>query len=143
MKHHVVPAGAGPDYDWTNDHIFVKTPADMTDGRVTVVEDVLKPGFHLPRHHHRAMTEIFFVLEGEATFAFDDETVQARTGMTVTVPPDLRHEVSAPNGARFLTVFTPGGFDRYLAELAALTPAQMEDAGFIAALGERHDIWVD
>jgi len=143
MRHHVVPAGAGPDYDWTNDHIYVKTPADMTDGRVTVVEDVLKPGFHLPRHHHRVMTEIFFVLDGEATFVFDDETVQAWAGMTVTVPANVRHEVSAPNGARLITVFTPGGFDRYLAELAALAPDQLEDADFMAALGQRYDIWAD
>ncbi len=143
MKQHIVPAGGGPDYDWTNDHVFIKTPMEMTDGRVTLVEDTLKPGFHLPRHHHRAMTEIFFVLEGEATFAFDDETLQARTGTTVTVPPDVRHEVSAPNGARFLTVFTPGGFDRYLAELASLAPAQLDDPDLITTLGQRYDIWVD
>jgi len=143
MRHQVVPAGAGPDFDWTNDHMYVKTPVEMTDGRVTVVEDILKPGFHLPRHHHQAMTEIFFVLEGDATFVFDDETVLATVGMTVTVPPGVRHEMSCPGGARFITVFTPGGFDRYLAELASLSPAQMDDAGAIAALGERYDIWVD
>ncbi len=143
MKQHIVPAGDGPDYDWTNDHIFIKTPAEMTDGRVTLVEDILKPGFHLPRHHHQVMTEIFFVVEGEATFAFDDETVQATVGMTVTVPPGIRHEVSSPGGARFITVFTPGGFDHYLAELAALAPAQMDDPAVITALGRRYDIWVE
>ena len=143
MKQHVVPAGGGPDYDWTNDHVFVKTPSEMTDGRATVVEDILKPGFHLPRHHHRVMTEIFFVLEGDATFAFNDETIQVTVGMTVTVPPGIRHEVSASGGARLITVFTPGGFDHYLAELAPLTSAQMDDRELMAALGQRYDIWVD
>ena len=143
MKQHVVPTLGGPDYDWTNDHVYIKTPAEMTDGRVTVVEDVLKPGFHLPRHHHRAMTEIFFVLEGEATFAFDDETVPVTAGRTVTVPPSIRHEVSSPGGARLITVFTPGGFDRYLAELASLPPDQLADAAYVTLLGHRYDIWVD
>ena len=143
MKQRVVPAGGGLDYDWTNDHIFIKTPAEMTDGRVTVVEDLLKPGFHLPRHHHQAMVEIFYVVDGEATFVFDDGTVIVTAGMTVTVPPDLRHEVSARNGARLITVFAPGGFDRYLAELASLAPANMADPEFVAELGRRYDIWVD
>ena len=40
-----------------------------------------------------------------------------------------------------LTIFTPGGFDRYLAELATLTPAELDDAHGIRALGERYDIW--
>lgn len=143
MKQLVVAAGAGPDYDWASDHIFVKTPVALTDGRVTVVEDILKPGFHLPAHHHRAMVEIFYVLEGQVTFIFADETVETTTGMTVMVPPGVRHEVSAPAGARLITIFTPGGFDGYLAELAALAPAQSGDADLLAELGRRYDIWVD
>jgi len=143
VKQLVVPSGGGPDYDWSNDHMFVKTPAEMTDGRATVVEDLLKPGFHLPRHHHRSMVEIFHITEGAAIFVFDDETVAVEPGMSVTVPPNVRHEVSSPTGARLITVFTPGGFDRYLAELATLAPAQFADAAFMDELGHRYDIWVD
>ena len=44
MNQHVVAAGDGVDYDWTNDHIFVKSPMAMTDGRVAVVEDLFTPG---------------------------------------------------------------------------------------------------
>jgi hypothetical protein len=39
MKQHVVAAGHGPDYDWSQDHISVKTPMELTDGRVSVIED--------------------------------------------------------------------------------------------------------
>ena len=36
----------------------------------------------------------------------------------------------------------PGkGFERHLAELATLTPVQLDDAAFIRELGERYDIW--
>ena len=61
-KQQIVQAGEGPNYGWSNDHIYVKTSRDLTAGRVTVLEDTLKPGFYLPRHHHRVMTEIFYIL---------------------------------------------------------------------------------
>ena len=141
MKHHVVAAGRGPDYDWSQDHISVKTPMELTNGRVSVVEDVLKPGFHLPAHRHRSMVEIFYILDGDVTFAFEDETVIATPGTTVTVPANTRHEVTCPDGGRLVSIFTPGGFERYLAELAALNREQLNDAEFVRELGERYDIW--
>ena len=141
MKHHVVAAGRGPDYDWSQDHISVKTPMELTDGRVSVVEDVLKPGFHLPAHRHRSMVEIFYILDGDVTFAFEDETLIATPGTTVTVPANTRHEVTCPEGGRLVTIFTPGGFERYLTELAALNREQLEDADFVRELSERYDIW--
>jgi len=143
MRHQVVGPGEGPDYDWSQDHVTVKTPVALTDGRVTVVEDTLKPGFHLPRHYHRSMVEIFYILDGEVTFAFDDAVVVATPGTTLNVLPGVRHEVTCEAGGRLLTVFTPGGFDRYLAELAGLSEAQLADADFMVALGNRYDIWPD
>ena len=47
MKQEIIASRQGPDYDWSGDHIFVKTASDLTGGRVAVVEDTLKPGFHL------------------------------------------------------------------------------------------------
>jgi len=87
------------------------------------------------------MVEIFYVIEGEVSFAFEDETVIATPGTTVTIPADSRHEVACPGGARLVTIFTPGGFDHYLAELAALSPAELNNADRIRVLGERYDIW--
>ena len=141
MKQHVVRAGEGPEYDWSQDRISVKSPMELTDGRVSVVVDTLKPGFHLPAHWHRSMVEIFYILEGEVTFAFEDEATVATPGTTVTVPANTRHELTCPDGGRLVTIFTPGGFERYLAELAALTPAQLDDADVVRELGERYDIW--
>lgn len=119
----------------------MKTPMELTDGRVSVVEDVLKPGFHLPAHRHRSMVEIFYILDGDVTFAFEDETVIATPGTTVTVPANTRHEVTCPDGGRLVTIFTPGGFERYLGDLADLNREQLDDADFVRELGERYDIW--
>ena len=137
----VVPAGGGLDYDWSKDHVFVKAPMELSDGRVTVVEDVLKPGFYLAPHHHRLTLEIFYILDGEVSFTFDDEKIVATPGTTVSVPANTRHEVACPAGGRLITVFTPGGFDQYLSELAALTPEELADAALMSRLAERYDIW--
>src|SRR5581483_9831440 len=134
MKQPIRPTGQGPDYDWSNDHMYVKTGQDMTGGRLTMVEDSLKPGFHLARHHHKIMTEIFYILEGEIAFTFDDETVLGRPAMTITIPPNVWHEVTCEQGGKLITIFTPGGFDRYLQELASLSRDQFADEVLQTAL---------
>ena len=141
MRHSVIPPGQGPTYDWTSDHVVVKTPMEVTDGRATLVEDTLKPGFFLARHHHRVMVEVFYILDGEVTFRFDDETVVASPGTTVNVPPQVWHEVTCIEGGRLLTLFSPGGFDHYLSELAGLEPGRFDDAAFMEALNRQYDIW--
>lgn len=141
MNKQIIPAGQGKDYDWSKDHIYVKTHQSLTEGRVTVVEDTLKPGFHLPRHYHKVMIEIFYILEGEVEFIFDDVTVKASPGMTLNVPPNTWHEVTCPNGGKLITIFSPGGFDLYLEELSGLSEAQFADEAFINALGEKYDTW--
>jgi quercetin dioxygenase-like cupin family protein len=142
MKQQVIESGGGASYDWANDHICVKTTCDHANGRVTVVEDRLKPGFHLARHYHKTMTEIFYLLEGQVIFNFKDETVVASHGMTINIPPDVAHEVTSENGARLITVFSPGGFERYLQEMAAMTEAQFADGVLMRTLAEKFDIWM-
>jgi mannose-6-phosphate isomerase-like protein (cupin superfamily) len=141
MKQRIILPGQGTSYDWSRDHVLVKSTLDLSGGRLTLVEDRLKAGFFLARHHHKKMIEIFYVLEGVVEFAFDDETVAATPGTTVNVPPDLWHEVRSPDGAKLLTIFSPGGFDRYLEELVALTEGQYADAAFMRDLSERYDIF--
>jgi quercetin dioxygenase-like cupin family protein len=144
MKQQIIQAGKGQEYDWSKDHVCVKTTLDLTEGRVTVVEDRLKPGFDLARHYHKKMTEIFYILEGEVVFAFDDqpEPVLATRGMTINIPPHVWHHVTSPKGATLLTIFSPGGFDRYLSEMAPLSPQQFANEAFMTALAEKYDSWM-
>jgi quercetin dioxygenase-like cupin family protein len=142
MKQQIITQGEGRDYDWSNDHIFVKTAKELSDGRVTVVEDTLKPGFHLPRHHHKVMTEIFYILEGDVEFKFEDEAVLAKPGVTLNIPPNIWHEVRCTEGGKLITIFSPGGFDTYLEEMAVLTAEQFADEPFMTALAEKYDTWM-
>ncbi|MEZ5094849.1 MAG: cupin domain-containing protein [Nocardioides sp.] len=141
--HHVVRATEGTAYDWANDRVRVLGAATWSDRALTLVEDTLKPGFLLPRHHHRLMTETFYCLSGRVLFVFDDEQVALTAGDAVTVPPRVHHQVSSADGARLLTVFSPGGFDLYLSEVADLVAREVDDPQLLLDLGHRHDIWPD
>ncbi len=141
MNYEIIQPGKGIEYEWSGDHIFVKTFGHLAEGRVSMVEDTLKPGFHLGRHHHKKMTEIFYILEGELTLVFDNETVVASAGTTVNVPPNVWHAAKSENGAKMLSVFSPAGFEDYLAQLKTLTDEQFADEAFMQALNEEYDIW--
>lgn len=142
MKHEIIPAGGGPSYDWGSDHICVKTTCNHAEGRVTVVEDELRPGFCLRWHLHKKMTEIFYILVGEVTFKFREEVVVATPGMTINIPPGTPHEVESVTGARLITIFSPGGFDQYLAKMATLNDAQFADEELMRSLSEEYDTWM-
>ncbi|MEM7348389.1 MAG: cupin domain-containing protein [Chloroflexota bacterium] len=141
MNKEIIKPGEGTEYEWASDHIFVKTNGTVTDGRASMVEDTIKPGFHLARHYHKQMAEIFYILEGELTLIFDDETVVATAGTTINVPPNVWHEAKSENGAKMLSIFSPAGFEDYLAEMKTLTDEQFADEAFMTALSEKYDIW--
>ena len=141
MNKQIVLPGGGKSYDWSKDHMYVKSALELSDGRLTLVEDHLKPGFALARHHHKKMIEIFYILEGSVEFRFDDETVEAVPGMVLNVPPNVWHQVECPRGAKLLTIFSPGGFDKYLEELVVLPESRYADAPFMRELSERYDIF--
>lgn len=105
----VVPPGGGTANEWSRDHVVVKTPVDLTDGCFTVADDLLEPGHHLARHHHRRTLEIALILDGDVTCAFDEMTTVAGPGTTLTIPTSVWHEVTRQGGGRLLTVVTPGG----------------------------------
>ena len=141
MTQQVIKPGAGKSYDWSSDHIFIKVAADLTGGQVTFVEDTLKPGFHLARHFHKKTTEIFYILEGAVRFVFEGEVVIATPGTMVSIHPAVHHEVDCEGGGRLLTIFCPGGFDRYLAEIAALSEERLASGVFMTELAEKYDTW--
>lgn len=133
--------GEGKNYNYSQDHCFVKLSSDKTNGELCMVEDTLKPGFHLKRHHHKIMTEVFYMLEGEMELIFDDETLLLREGDTLTVPPNVWHEARCKNGGKMLTIFKNGEFDRFLAQLSTMTEEDFSNAAFMKSFSEKFDIY--
>jgi N-acyl-D-amino-acid deacylase len=86
--------------------------ADATDVRgpeVEIVELKLAPNSDSGEHRH-AVTETFYVLEGDMEQVINGTPVKLTPGMSATIrsTDQVRHK-SGPNGARVLVVWAPGG----------------------------------
>ena len=134
--------GEGLNYDWENDHTFVKVSGQDTDGAYTLMEDNLKASFALGLHRHDHHAETFYFLEGEVDFYVDGDWHRCVAGTTIHVPPGVPHasRVVGGNPARMLMIFQPSGFDGFLAELAGMEDADFADEDRMADLNAKYDI---
>ncbi|WP_066631598.1 cupin domain-containing protein [Labilibacter marinus] len=138
----LVRNGEGENYNYSQDHCFIKLSSHHTSGELSFVEDTLKPGFYLARHHHKIMTEIFYILEGEVELIFDDETIVCKAGDTLTVPPKVWHAAKCEKGGKMLSIFSGRGrFDVYLEKLSKMTDEDFANADLMKQLSEDFDIY--
>lgn len=137
-----LPPGEGTNYDWENDHTFVKVSSEDTAGAYTLMEDNLKSTFALGLHRHDHHAETFYILEGSIDFYIDGEWIEATPGTTLHVPPGVPHACRVADGepAKMLMIFQPSGFDGFLAELAKMSPSDFEDEATMKALNAKYDI---
>ncbi|GJM61844.1 cupin domain-containing protein [Persicobacter diffluens] len=137
----LIRKGEGENYNYAQDHCFVKLSSLKTNGELCFVEDTLKPGFYLGRHHHKIMTEVFYILEGEVGLIFDEETVNLKPGDTLTVPPNVWHAASCKEGGKMLTIFKNGRFDQYLEKLSKMSDSDFADAELMKSVSAEFDIY--
>ena len=100
-----------------------------------------------PMHVHEHEDEYSYVLEGEVGVQIADEVRYATVGDLVIKPRGIPHAFwnRTDEPARLLEIISPGGFERYFAELAPLLPpvaAQPEFAA-IGALQARYGLQMD
>ena len=95
--------------------LTVKVGGDRTRGRLTVIDFVNPPGFAPPLHRHENEDEVFYVLEGSATFLCDDQEIEAVVGDLVHLPAGLPHSFIVGDLAplRVLQITTPAGFEDF------------------------------
>ena len=141
IQQEIIRNGERENYNYSQDHCFVKLASHHTNGELSLVEDTLKPGFYLARHHHKIMTEVFYILEGVVELIFDEETVVLKAGDTVTVPSNLWHACKCEKGGKMLSIFKNGQFDAYLECLSTMTDAQFADAELMLNLNAEFDIY--
>jgi quercetin dioxygenase-like cupin family protein len=119
--------------------LVIKAGSEDTDGTFFLSESEIAPGFPgPPPHTHETLHDMFYVLEGELTVLLGDETQIAAPGTFVCVPPGVVHTFSNASDApvRFLNFNTPGGFERYMRELASAImdgPVTPDEIGKIAS----------
>jgi quercetin dioxygenase-like cupin family protein len=137
----LIRKGEGENYNYSQDHCFIKLSSRQTNGELCLIEDTLKPGFHLKRHHHKIMTEIFYMLVGEIELVFDDETITLREGDTITVAPNVWHEAKSKAGGKMLTIFKNGEFDVFLEQLSTMSEENFSNKELMKSISAKFDIY--
>jgi quercetin dioxygenase-like cupin family protein len=68
---------------------------------LSLIEFELEPGFQGPEPHtHDDHVDSFYVVEGEAEFQLDNETLRLSAGSFVAAPPGVVHTFSNPGSGR-------------------------------------------
>jgi len=127
-----IAAGAGSE-------ILIKVTGAETADSFFLSETTAAPGFPgPPLHRHKALHDMFYVLEGTLTMDVDGERRELGPGSFACVPPGIAHTFSNPSSdpVRFLNFSTPGGWEHYmraLGEAARSGPLTPEVMGPIAS----------
>jgi mannose-6-phosphate isomerase-like protein (cupin superfamily) len=124
---------------------FIDVPArilargDETGGSFDLVEMLAVPPGHMPPLHvHHAQDEGFYVLEGEVTFHMPGTEVTLGAGDWFLAPRGIPHTYRVGDQqARWLTTSSPAGFERFVADVAALEEL---DPAVLARVGAEHGI---
>ena len=120
--------------------------SDATGGGFSLLEHPLAPrGLGAPMHVHEHEDEYSYVLEGEVGVQVGDEVVVARPGDLVFKPRGVWHAFwnAGDATARVLEIISPGGFERYFAELEPLMAGGAPDIESMIALQARYGLRSD
>jgi len=91
-----------------------------------------------PLHVHHVEDEGFYVMAGEVTLFMPGEQVTLAAGDFFLAPRGVPHSYRVGDApARWLITSTPGGFERFVADVAALGDVDPERLTAVAA---EHDI---
>jgi quercetin dioxygenase-like cupin family protein len=132
-----LPAGLQGDAEWLEtmpgERFAIRTSAEQTGGRFTILEVVADPGNGVPMHIHSNEDEHFIVLEGTLRMTNGGTTADAPAGTALTVSKGVPHAWSNPTDQpiRFLAIFSPGHVEGLFREVAARTSD--DDIAAIAA----------
>jgi quercetin dioxygenase-like cupin family protein len=120
--------------------VFLVTREDTR--HTSMFDWTLPPGFSTGAHVHRVQEETFYVLEGECEWQVGGETIQAKPGTYVFIPPGVPHNIAntSDKPARMIMTVSPPGHEQYFEELVKLvTKGGPPDADAIARLRARFD----
>ncbi|MFC3166376.1 cupin domain-containing protein [Ciceribacter thiooxidans] len=125
--------------EWLGTTYRISLTAAQTQTRVGIFESLDQPGYGPPRHIHNREDETFHIQSGEVEFWMNGQRRLEGPGSVVFVPRGTEHtfRVIGDLPARMLTIMTPGGFERFFAEMAKHNCRIPEDMDQVAAIGAR------
>jgi quercetin dioxygenase-like cupin family protein len=114
--------GQGETIEIAGSSVVLKATGDGTDGTFFLGETTVQPEFPgPPRHVHRNLHDLFYVLDGSLTLRRGDEAIEALPGAFACFPPGAVHTFSnsGDTSVRFLNFNTPAGWESYMRDLGA------------------------
>ena len=95
--------------------------SEQSEGRVSMVENVIPAHSAGPPLHTHDFDEAFYLLDGELIFQVEEELTTKGAGELAFVPRNIPHTLAnhSDADARYLLVCTPAGFERHFARIAA------------------------
>ena len=123
--HLVSPRGEGPSVSLRGLDVVFKVRSEDTGGALAVVEHPIEPKRLVRPHVHTHEDEISCVVEGEIGVRIGEREFTAGPGMWVFKPRGVVHTFwnPGPKPARLIEIITPGAFEHYFEELAAILAA--------------------
>jgi len=123
-----------------------KATREATAGFFSLAELTVQPGTTPPPpHSHRELLDSFYVLEGTLTVRVGDEELEASPGTYACLSPGVVHTFAnlSDGPVRILNLNTPGGWEDYIRDLAAATPADgPPDPEVVGEVLARHDVLI-
>ncbi|MDN7247024.1 cupin domain-containing protein [Planococcus shenhongbingii] len=110
--------GEGKAYWFLGTLIEMKATGEDTNGVFSLFEELHPPGYETPLHLHRNEDEIFYVVEGEATFTVGEKTIVGKPGTFLYAPRNIQHKVKIEGSvpAKILIMLTPAGGEQFFVE---------------------------
>jgi len=104
-----------------------RVPAQLLGGSTSIHEGLLGPKELVPPHTHANEDQCLYVVSGTVHLEIGEELIEARMGSYVIKPKGLSHAFWNPatTPALVLEITTPGGFESFYDEMAAVrSPAE-------------------
>jgi quercetin dioxygenase-like cupin family protein len=136
--------GEGTTYEVGTATSVFKATRETAGGFFSLAEVTIQTGTSgPPPHSHRELLDSFYVLEGTLTVRVGDDEVEAPPGTYACMPPSVVHTFAnrSDEPVRFLNLNTPGGWEDYIRDLAAVMPADgPPDPRILGEVLARHDV---
>jgi mannose-6-phosphate isomerase-like protein (cupin superfamily) len=139
-----IPPGGGQKGKIGDNDITFKLDKSQTAGNLGSAEEILLPG-HLgaPPHYHKSFDETCIVLEGTLHIMVGEEVFVVPAGGWHLRPRGIVHTFwnSGTTPTRFIELYTPGGHEAYMKDLAKLFEGgKRAKPADLAKLAELYDI---
>lgn len=85
-----VSVNNAPHYKWGDDcdgwHL-------VASSQLSVIQERMPPGTEERPHYHQGSQQVFYILDGQATFVVDQEIVVVERRESLHIPAGVRHQI--------------------------------------------------